>query len=67
MTTTQTAFKPDEPTEPGLKWTLDGRRYFSAYNLDASKCIQWVCVDALQDGPLDWIDFTSHVEGWEGE
>ena len=57
---------PDEPTEVGLKWTLDGLRCISVYNLDADtpKRIQWVCVDAIQYGPLDWIDFTSHVEGW---
>ena len=57
--------QPDEPTEPGTRWTLDGKRCVR----DASEkgSLSWLNVDSGHEDWYRWADFTSHVEGWEGE
>lgn len=52
---------PDEPTEPGARWTLDGKRCVR----DASPKgrLAWLDVDSIGDW-CSWDNFTSHVEGW---
>lgn len=51
---------PDEPTEPGARWTLDGKR--CVRDASAKGGHAWLDVDISIW--YRWADFTSHVVGW---
>lgn len=57
--------QPDEPTEPGVKWRLDGKR--CVRNASPKGDHAWLDVDSPFGSWLRWDEATSHVEGWEGE
>lgn len=52
---------PDEPTDPGSRWRLDGKR--CVRDASAKDGRAWLDVDS-GGSFYRWADFTSHVKGW---